>query len=472
MIDSTKQNIKEGSLALGKQRSYNEIIELLDANWSIDSDKKLERIKKLDMALNQPSKNVNTIFVAGSNGKSLTINFISQLLKEDGFKVGSFYSPHILTYNERISLDNETIPNKTFAELANDVINAAESINIKASSSEILTMIALSYFAKNKVDVAVLEVNENAQWDPVNICKPKVLAITRVTTDNEDTNPQEVIDQIKQVTDLTQQDTWVISADQSKNNLQILEDCAVSRGGNWAMPIRKLVTLPYPFEQLHGRCAALAERATQIYVEKFEVDGSTIISNSLLVRPKGQRGRPTLEAKRESEVNPKKTLEQFWKDVVTTLHGRFQLLDKEKPSVLVDSATNIDAIENILLGIRLLHYQRPLKGLTIILGCEDNSILTPRFTKIIRYFFKKTSGQIIFCPVQKNPYATSKEVFNVEKITNEAKNAKIKAKSAKNFADAFDTAKQTVDERHGLIVIFGSPSVVTEYWNYKGIKKL
>lgn len=472
MIDSTKQNIKEGSLSLGKQRSYNEIIELLDASWSIDSDKKLERIKKLDMALNQPSKNLNTIFVAGSNGKSLTINFISQLLKEDGFKVGSFYSPHILTYNERISLDNETIPNKTFAELANDVINAAESINIKASSSEILTMIALSYFAKNKVEVAVLEVSENAQWDPVNICKAKVLAITRVTSDNEDTNPQEVIDLIKQVTDLTQPQTWVISADQSKNNLQVIQDCAVEKGGNWAMPIRKLVTLPYPFEQLHGRCAALAERATQIYVEKFAADSSTIISNSLLVRPKGQRGRPTLEAKRESEVNPKKTLEQFWKDVVTTLHGRFQLLDKEKPSVLVDAATNIDAIENILLGIRLLHYQRPLKGLTIILGCENNEILTPRFTKIIRYFFKKTSGQIIFCPVQKNPYVTSKEVFNVEKITNEAKNAKIKAKSAKNFTDAFDTAKQTVDERHGLIVIVGSPSVVTEYWNYKGIRKL
>lgn len=472
MLDSTKQSIKEGNLALGKQRSYNEVIELLDANWSISSDKSLERIKKLDMALNQPSKNLNTIFVAGSNGKSLTINFISQLLKEDGFKVGSFYSPHILTYNERISLDNETIPNKTFAEIANEVINAAETLNIKPSSCEMLTMISLCYFAKNKVDVAVLEVSENAQWDPVNICKAKVLAITRVTTDNEDTNSQEVIDLIKQITDLTQKETWVISADQSKNNLQVIQDCSIERGGNWAMPIRKLVTLPYPFEQLHGRCAALAERATQIYVEKFAVDSSTIISNSLLVRPKGQRGRPTLEAKRESEVNPKKTLEQFWKDVITTLHGRFQLLDKEKPSVLVDAATNIDAIENILLGIRLLHYQRPLKGLTIILGCENNNILTPRFTKIIRYFFKKTSGQIIFCPVQKNPYVDSKEVFNVEQITNEAKNAKIKAKSAKNFADAFETAKQTVDERHGLIVILGSPSVVTEYWNYKGIKKL
>lgn len=48
--------------------------------------------------------------------------------------------------------------------------------------------------------------------------------------------------------------------------------------------------------------------------------------------------------------------------------GRFQLLDKDKPTILLDNASNVDALKNILLGVRLLHYQRPLKGLSIILG--------------------------------------------------------------------------------------------------------
>ena len=472
MIDTNKQTAKSAGLGLAKHRSYNEIIEFLDKNWSVAIDKSLDRIKKLDAALKSPSK-INTIFVSGTNGKSLTINFTTQLLKEDGLIVGSLYSPHILTYNERISLDNETISNKLFTEIANEVINTAESLEIKAHSAEILTLMALLYFKKNNVDVAVLEVNENSAFDPVNICTPKVLAITRVTSISGDDNSDEIKEKIKEISEISKKNTWVISADQSKLNLQIIEDQVSAKGANWAMPIRKLVALSYPFEQLHGRCAALAERAAQIYVEKFATnEETTVVADSLLVKPKGQRGRPTLEVKRQSELNPRRTLEHFWKETISTLPGRFQLLDKEKPTLLLDSASNIDALANLLLGIRLLHYQRSLKGLTIIIGCENDSMHNSEFLKLIRYFFKKTSGQVIFCPIEKNVYGKSGNPLNIEKITNDIKNIKVKAKAAKNFADAFESAKQAVDERHGLVVITGSESIVNEYWNYKGIKKL
>lgn len=466
MMDIGKQSGKSANL--NKHRSYNEIVEFLDNHWSIETDKNLDRIKKIDNALNNPSKNLNAIFVSGTNGKSLTINFASQLLKEDGLSVGAFYAPHILTYNERISLDNETISNKAFAEVGNDVINAIESLSIKAHSLEILTMMALLVFKNNNVDVVLLEVSQNNAWDPVNICKPKVLSITRVTSNLGDENSENVKEQIRLISEISQKETWVISADQSKLNLQIIQDYVVAKGSQWAMPIRKLVNLPYPFEQLHGRCAALAERIAQIYSEKFIKNNSTIVSDSLLIKPKGQRGRPTLEAKRQSELNPKRTLEQFWKETVNTLPGRFQLLDKEKPSLLLDIASNVDSISNLLLGIRLLHYQRSLKGLTLIIGCEDDTIHTQEFLKLIRYFFKKTSGQLIFCPINKRN-STS---LNIDKITNEVKNHKVKAKAAKNFADAFESAKQSVDERNGLVVITGSEEIINEYWNYKGIKKL
>ena len=473
-MDINKQaSGKTASMGLSKHRSYNEVIEFLDKHWSVDIDKSLERIKKIDTALKSPSKKVNAVFVSGSNGKSLTINFVSQLLKEDGLSVGSFYSPHILTYNERIALGNEAISNKIFTEVANEVIDAIESLKIKAHTQEILTMMALVLFNNNNVEVAVLEVSENTAWDPVNICTPKVLAITRVTSDLGDESSEKIKEQIKLISAISQKDTWVISADQSKLNLQVIEEHVLARNAHWAMPIRKLVALAYPFEQLHGRCAALAERVAQIYSEKFIKSNSTLLlAESLLIKPKGQRGRPTLEAKRQSELNPRRTLEQFWKETVSTLPGRFQLLEKEKPSLLLDSASNVDAFANLLLGIRLLHYQRSLKGLTIIIGCENDSINTQEFLKLIRYFFKKTSGQVIFCPIAKSVYGKNVTPLNVEKITNDIKNVKVKAKSAKNFADAFESAKQSVDERHGLVVIAGSESIINEYWNYKGIKKL
>ena len=105
-------------IVLAKQRSYNEVIEFLDKNWTVPvQDRGLSSIKKIDQALGQPSAHLNTILVAGTTGKSLTINYACQLLKEEGLSVGSFYAPHILTYNERLAINNEAISNKSFTEL-------------------------------------------------------------------------------------------------------------------------------------------------------------------------------------------------------------------------------------------------------------------------------------------------------------------------------------------------------------------
>src|SRR5438128_2508204 len=174
MKTNTKQLNTKDSVALGKQRSYNEIIEFLDANWNSNlTDKNLSVMKKLDQAFSNPAQKVNTVLVAGTNGKSLTINFAAQLLREEGLKVGTFYAPHILTYNERLSINNETIANKTFTELGNDVINTAESLGVTPNSFEILTMMALLFFKNNDVDVSVLEVSEGGAFNATNICTPK-----------------------------------------------------------------------------------------------------------------------------------------------------------------------------------------------------------------------------------------------------------------------------------------------------------
>ena len=94
------------------------------------------------------------------------------------------------------------------------------------------------------------------------------------------------------------------------------------------------------------------------------------------------------------------------------------------------------------------------------------------FLKALRYFFKKTSGQVIVCPTQPVAAQNSNPSWDVEKVTNEIKGMKIKTKSAKNFKEAFESAQKSVDERSGLVVVTGSSALVTEYWHYKDIKKL
>jgi len=106
------------------------------------------------------------------------------------------------------------------------------------------------------------------------------------------------------------------------------------------------------------------------------------------------------------------------------------------------------------------------------LGCYDKDINLTEFLKLLRYFFKKTSGQIIVCPAHPQPGHHGTESWNAEKVVNDIKSMKIKAKATHNFKEAFELAQKTVDERHGLVVIAGSPSIISEYWRYKGMKKL
>lgn len=473
MIDTNKRKESTRTSDLGSQRSYNDVVEFLNANWSAErTDKKLTTIKLLDKALGYPSKATNAILLAGTNGKSLTINFATQLLKEEGLSVGALYAPHILTYNERFMVDGQSIANKQFTDIANEVIAAAQLNSIAVDTQDILVAMGLLYFKEQKVDVAFLEVATNSACDPVNVCTPKVLAITRITDDHIDLQSLNVTAWIDRLTEMVQPGTWVASADQSKLNLQVVLAKVTEKGGQWGMPIRKLAPLGYPFEQLHGRCAALAERVCQLYIDNYISNDSIIVSDSLLAKEKGRRGRPTLEAKRQAELNPKKTIDQYWRDVVSTLPGRFQILSKEKPTILLDNACNIDALKNLFLGIRLLHYQRPLKGITFILGCDKESMNTEEFLRALRYFAKKNTTNVIFCPLEMQVPGVQENSWDVEQITNDVKTLKIKARSAKSFDDAFEMAKKSVDERQGLVVVTGSKSIIAQFWHHKGIKKL
>lgn len=472
MMDINKQHAFKAA-PTDRHRSYTEVTDYLDRYWSTEYKlKSLDRVKKLDQALGSVSQKINAIFVAGTNGKSTTVHLTSKLLKEEGLKVGAFYSPHILTYNERFSINNEIISNKLFTEIANEVINTAESLSLLPHTYELLTLIALKYFEQQNVDVALLEVNEGGTYNPVNICNAKVVAVTRVTPTNVLTSDEQLFESITDIMGIVKENSWIVSGDQSKAHLQKMQELTQAQKGHWAMPIRKLAALTYPFEQLHGRCASLSERLSQMFVENFLNKNVTITSDSLLTKQRGQRGRPTLEAKRHSELHPRKTLEQFWKEELSELPARFQLLEKEKPSILLDTACNIDAFKNLLLGIRLLHYQKPLKGLSLIVAASENTIHNEEFLKLIRYFFKKTAGQIFICPLDSHLAGTGEDIsWDAEKVANDIKSMKLKARSCKNFEEAFDLAKKSVDERNGLIVITGSRSIINSYWSHKGIKK-
>lgn len=466
MLTSIEQARKKSESPLGKIRNYNEIVEYLNDLKSYDySDSAIVRMRQLDKALGSPSTSIDVILVCGTNGKSLTMHFAAKLLKEEQFKVGISYSSNFLSYNERIVLDSEAINNKAFTDVLNEVINTAERENLASTAYELLHMAALIYFTNEKQDVLLAEVGYGGRLDALCAFTPKIVALTRVAEDQIGLLGNDLDQMAFEMLDVAKPGSWFISAEQSKIRLQKMKTVADEHGILWAMPIRKLSALPYIYEQLYGRVASLGERIAQIYVEDIKTKFSPFLRGNLLATEKGRRGRPTLEAKRNSELNPIKTLKGFWSEQFNLLKGRFELLDKEKPSVLLDNASNLDALTNLFLGIRLLHYQKPLKGLNIIMGLSS-AVNATEALKLIRYLLKKVNGSMLFVdmPADKNGHSA-------EHLASLAKDMNIKSRACSSLKEAFELAKASVDERDGLVVVTGSSQIITEYWTLRGIKK-
>ncbi len=467
MITSTELNVrKKGQTGLGKTRSYSEIVDYLDAlKPSEYGEAALTRMKALDRHFDSIGSKMDTILVGGTNGKSSTIHFAAKLLKEEGFNVGACYSTHILTYNECIEANFVPMANKMFADVLNEVINAAEMNEIKATAQEIMLMASLLHFKAEKTDVVLIEVAYGGKLDAAAYFTPKIAAITRIAEDSKGLLNQDLDLASFEMLEIAKSQCWFISAEQSKLRLQKMKAWCDERDIKWAMPIRKLATLPYIFEQLYGRTASLGERIAQIYAEDIKGKFSPFLRGNLLATQKGQRGRPTLEAKRHAELNPVKTLKTFWHEQFDLMRGRFELLDKEKPTMLLDNANNLDAFNNLFLGVRLLHYQKPLKGLVLILGFSK-SVNTMEAIKLIRYLLKKVSGQVFLVPLPSDTPS-----HDVQDLSLMAKELNVKAKAFTSFTEALEQAKTAVDERDGLVVISGSTSMVSEYWQNRGIKK-
>lgn len=465
MMQGTQKH-KSSSATVGGAKSYKEVITFLDNLRKIDYSKKaLERIKQLDTHFSNISQDIDVILIGGTNGKSSTIHFTEKLLKEEGYKVGSCYSSNIINYNERISLNSQVIQNKSFTELLNNVISVVESKKIDATVHEIFIMASLIYFKKNDVDVAMFEVGIGGRLDATSIFNPKIAAITRIASDSEDILGEDLDQVTEDMLDIAKKGTWLVSAEQSKIRLNKMKELSEKKGIKWTMPIRKLASLPYMYEQLYGRNASLGERIAQIFTEEVKQKFSPFLRGNLLATQRGQRGRPTLEAKRNAELNPLKTLKRFWHDEFSLLPGRFELLDKEKPSLLLDNAENIDALENLFLGIRLLHYQKPLKDFVMIIGLPS-CIEKIECIKLLRYLLKKVSGQALFVPLENCSYHEPKDLENI------ATELGAKSKACSSFSEAFEMAKKSVDEREGLAVITGHQNLISEYWKYRGIKKI
>ncbi|MBV5123195.1 bifunctional folylpolyglutamate synthase/dihydrofolate synthase [Bacillus halotolerans] len=149
----------------------------------------LDRMKQLMARLDHPEKNIRALHVAGTNGKGSTVAFIRSMLQEAGYTVGTFTSPYIITFNERISVNGTPITDEEWVTLVNQVKPIVEELDQtehgQPTEFEIMTACAFLYFAAyHQVDFVIFETGLGGRYDSTNVVEPLLTVITSIGHDH------------------------------------------------------------------------------------------------------------------------------------------------------------------------------------------------------------------------------------------------------------------------------------------------
>ena len=145
----------------------------------------LSRIRALCAAMGNPERDLSVIHVAGTNGKGSVTAFLSTILHEAGYRVGSFTSPYVRTFNERIAIDGVPVSNDLLARATERVRGFADALGEKPTEFELLTAIAFEVFRRKRCDIVILEVGLGGRLDSTNVIEsPLCSVITGIALDH------------------------------------------------------------------------------------------------------------------------------------------------------------------------------------------------------------------------------------------------------------------------------------------------
>jgi dihydrofolate synthase / folylpolyglutamate synthase len=146
----------------------------------------LDRMRRMMTALGHPERRFDSIHVVGTNGKSSTTRMIAAILGHHGLRTGAYLSPHLLSYSERIRIDDADLEPAAFAAAVQRVAHAADMVDRslkkgeRVTQFELLTAAAYSELAAREVDVAVIEAGLGGRYDATNVIPSKVQVVTSV----------------------------------------------------------------------------------------------------------------------------------------------------------------------------------------------------------------------------------------------------------------------------------------------------
>ncbi|PGT88153.1 MULTISPECIES: bifunctional folylpolyglutamate synthase/dihydrofolate synthase [Bacillaceae] len=304
----------------------------------------LKRMEWLLKELGHPEMNIPTIHVAGTNGKGSTISYMLHILKEADYKVGTFTSPYIETFNERISVNGEPISDVDMLNLVNEVKPFVEKIEQTdlggPTEFEIITTMMFLYFGKlNQPDILLLETGLGGRLDSTNIINPLLSIITNVGYDHMNILGNTITEIASEKAGIIKQNVPVLTAVEKDEALQVIKNKAKQLDA----------------ESLSvGSEIHILEHSTYERGEIFTVETEGYFFENLKIQMRGQHQTKNaalavsaLHYLRESN---KLTIsdDQIYKGLLrATWKGRFEQVNSN-PVIIVDGAHNHEGIESLI----------------------------------------------------------------------------------------------------------------------------
>lgn len=294
--------------------------------------------------LNNPQLNIRGIHVGGTNGKGSTVAYIRAALVENGYEVGTFTSPFIETFNERISLNGLPITNDEIVELVEIVkpISAALEQETElggATEFEIITTMMFVYFGQiHPVDFVVVEAGLGIKNDSTNVFNPILSVLTSIGLDHTDILGNTYLDIAKDKGAIIKPNIPVIYAVKNEEALKYIRDLAES---NEAKPI-----------ELDCEIVVVSQGDEFTYRYKgYELE--TIILNML---GEHQKENAALAITALIELYEQEIITLDFNKMIDAIEsvswtGRIEQV-KENPLIIIDGAHNNESIEALIDTIK------------------------------------------------------------------------------------------------------------------------
>ncbi len=147
----------------------------------------LTQVERILKAIGDPHREIQAIHIGGTNGKGSTAAMIASILQKEGYRVGLYTSPHLIQFTERIKVNGKEIEKEEVAALAEWMRERIEEAGITPPFTffDFTTAMALYYFSKKIVDLAILEVGLGGRLDSTNVVDPLLSIITNISKDHE-----------------------------------------------------------------------------------------------------------------------------------------------------------------------------------------------------------------------------------------------------------------------------------------------